>query len=353
MQGLPTGARPAEDGRGVVVGLGRRIAAAVATVLALATLALLAIHVLAPQRTGPLVVTQIFEPYLFLATVPLIALAAVIARRPLASALLVVLALAIGGRYAPSLISFPQALPAGAQAIHVMSWNMEAGGVPFDKMASTIEGRQPDIVGLIELVPEESGPAQNDPRLQQMFPYRALLPHSGVPGLGLLSRFPIVESRFNRAPPLLRAVIAPSDTDPPITVFVAHPFLAGIDIAGVVPDVDPLSRDAGITFIRSQIDAELSAGHDILVLGDFNVTEREPAYAELVRGLHDAQREAGYGLGLSWRPTQLERLPFGLLRIDYLLASPDFVASSAGPDCTPRGSDHCLIVATFARPRTR
>ena len=89
------------------------------------------------------------------------------------------------------------------------------------------------------------------------------------------------------------------------------------------------------------------------MLGDFNTTEREPAYAELSAGLHDAQKEAGVGLGMTWRPASLENLPFGLLRIDYLFASPRFVALAAGPDCTPRGSDHCLVSATFARPQTR
>jgi hypothetical protein len=40
-----------------------------------------------------------------------------------------------------------------------------------------------------------------------------------------------------------------------------------------------------------------------------------------------------------------------LLRIDYLLASPEFVTLAASQDCRPRGSDHCVVSATFSRPR--
>jgi endonuclease/exonuclease/phosphatase (EEP) superfamily protein YafD len=265
--------------------------------------------------------------------------------------MLLALVIATALRYGPLLISFPAATPPGAERLHVMSWNMEAGGVPFETMANTIENAHPDIVALVELVPPVSRGAAQDERLDAQYPYQALLPRSGEPDLGLLSRFPITEQQFTTDASLLRAVIAPPD-GPPITVFVAHPYLASIDQIGIVPDIQTASRDAEISAIRDQIDVELAADHDVLVLGDFNTTDREPAYAELSNGLHDAQREAGFGLGMTWRPAAIETLPFGLLRIDYLLASHRFVALAAAPDCTPRGSDHCLVSAIFARPQT-
>jgi exonuclease III len=36
-----------------------------------------------------------------------------------------------------------------------------------------------------------------------------------------------------------------------------------------------------------------------------------------------------------------------LLRIDYLLASPAVTPLSMTTDCTPRGSDHCLVRGRF------
>jgi endonuclease/exonuclease/phosphatase family metal-dependent hydrolase len=329
----------------------RWLAAAIALLIALAGLLMLGVHFFAPQRRGPLVFSEIFEPYLLLGVIAGALFFAVVARQRLATIVLLALVVAAALRYGPLLVSMPAAAPAGAQRLHLMSWNLEAGDVAVDTMTDAIDDARPDIVGLVELVPRISRGLEADERLLAQYPYQVLLPQSGAPDLGLLSRFPVIEQQFTRQPSLLRAVIAPSD-GPPITVFVAHPYLGGIDQIGLLPDIETPVRDVQIHQIRQQIDADLAAGNDVLVLGDFNVTEREPAYAELSAGLHDAQREAGYGLGLTWRPESLEHLPFGLLRIDYLFGSPAFVAIAAGPDCTPRGSDHCLVNATFARPQT-
>jgi endonuclease/exonuclease/phosphatase family metal-dependent hydrolase len=349
---VPPGSGAAAHGRRLSAeSLIRWLAAAIAVLIAAAGLLMLAVHVLAPQRSGPLVFSQIFEPYLLLALVVGALLFAFVARRRVATILVLGLVVAAALRYGPLVISFPAGAPAGAQRLHLMTWNLEAGDVAVETMTDAIDDARPDIVALVELVPRVSQALEADERLLDQYPYQALLPRSGAPDLGLLSRFPIIDQQFSQGPSLLRAVIAPSD-GPPITVFVGHPYLASIDQIGFVPDIQTRSRDVQIGQIRAHIDADLAAGNDVLVLGDFNVTEREPAYAQLSAGLHDAQREAGYGLGLTWRPERLEHLPFGLLRIDYLFGSPAFVAIAAGPDCTPRGSDHCLVSATFARPQT-
>lgn len=50
-----------------------------------------------------------------------------------------------------------------------------------------------------------------------------------------------------------------------------------------------------------------------MLLGDFNVTDREIGYAELSDGLTDSYRAAGSGWGHTWRPPSMAGLPFGLL----------------------------------------
>jgi endonuclease/exonuclease/phosphatase (EEP) superfamily protein YafD len=84
----------------------------------------------------------------------------------------------------------------------------------------------------------------------------------------------------------------------------------------------------------------------LLLVGDFNTTEREVAYAELARGLTDAHRAVGWGTGHSWRlrPTW----PLGLIRIDYQWGSPRVTPMRLNTDCTPHGSDHCMLTGTFA-----
>ncbi|HYI22213.1 MAG TPA: endonuclease/exonuclease/phosphatase family protein, partial [Candidatus Limnocylindrales bacterium] len=80
--------------------------------------------------------------------------------------------------------------------------------------------------------------------------------------------------------------------------------------------------------------------------GDFNVTEREPAYNDVSTGLRDAHLDAGIGFGLTWRPGALRSLPMGLLRIDYIFSTTDLEAVSTHVECTAN-SDHCLLAATL------
>jgi vancomycin resistance protein VanJ len=86
----------------------------------------------------------------------------------------------------------------------------------------------------------------------------------------------------------------------------------------------------------------------VLLVGDMNVTEREPAYADLQTPLLDAHTQVGRGWGHTWR---LGGLP--LLRIDYLLASPDIVPAWIKADCSAPESDHCSLVGQFALPVDR
>jgi endonuclease/exonuclease/phosphatase (EEP) superfamily protein YafD len=94
-------------------------------------------------------------------------------------------------------------------------------------------------------------------------------------------------------------------------------------------------------------------GEPLLLNGDFNLVDREPAYGDLVDGLIDSQRAVGLGPGNTWRPDRFKGLPFGLLRIDYLFAGNGVQPTSIGPDCTPRGSDHCILAGTMALPGRR
>jgi hypothetical protein len=312
---------------------------------------MLAAHVLRPQRTGPQVFTQIFEPYLLILLVTGAAILALIARRRVPSLLLLALVVAVGLRYGPLLISFPAATPTGAQRLHVMSWNMEAGGVPFETMADTIEDAHPDIVGWSSWSRPYLARRRTTSDCTSSTRTRCYCPDQACPTLACsaVSRSP------SRSSPKSQACCAPSSRHRwPAHHRVCRPPVPGVHrsdrLCAGHPDAQPRR---GNQRYRDQIDAELAADHDVMVLGDFNTTEREPAYAELSKDLHDAQRQAGFGFGMSWRPAAIENLPFGLLRIDYVLASARFVALASAPDCTPRGSDHCLVTATFARPQTQ
>ncbi len=91
----------------------------------------------------------------------------------------------------------------------------------------------------------------------------------------------------------------------------------------------------------------LNSGDPLILAGDFNITDREPAYRDLSNGLTDAWRKVGAGLGSTWRPSLLMGQQVGLLRIDYLFSSPNVMPLNMAVDCTPRDSDHCVVVGRF------
>ena len=133
-------------------------------------------------------------------------------------------------------------------------------------------------------------------------------------------------------------------------VVAAHPESSYSSIGNCrFPDCyDTSERDALFPRIRDLIDPALEQGAHVLLLGDFNVTEREPGYRDLDRGLRDAQQATGAGPGLTWGPPlPLPRI-IPLLRIDYLLSSPTVTPLRTTVDCTQRGSDHSVLHGRFA-----
>lgn len=313
----------------------------------MALTALVAIHVLLPQRSGFLALSAVMEPYLVLAGLVATAAALLSRGRPaiyLAAAFVVVALL----RYEPLLLSPGGA--AGPPDLTVTTWNVLAGPGTAQR---TLDGLalvdDADLVGLVELQPALAD-ALAQPALLARYPQRVLAPHYSVLGIGLLSRHPIIEQSTDHDPPHLRALVATPGTAEPTAVYVVHPLPARIGTLGPLPvTLDTTRRDAAIAELRAMIEADLQAGRPVIVLGDLNATEREPAYAEFSAGLRDAHLDAGFGPGMTWRPGRLAGLPFGLLRIDYVFASPDFRVSSMAVAC-PATSDHCLVTAGLLVP---
>lgn len=113
---------------------------------------------------------------------------------------------------------------------------------------------------------------------------------------------------------------------------------------------DTARRDAEVQHLRALVAPFLARGEPMVLAGDFNLTEREPAYRELVAGMWDAHRIAGNGLGHTWQPFPLARFGVPLLRIDYVLGSPMIRPLGLVRDCTLRGTDHCALTVSLALP---
>ncbi len=333
-------------------GVIRRSCITVGVVACVAVLGLNVIGVLAPRRDGLLALAQVFAPYLFLGLLLFLPLA--LQRSAQARALRLLLltcAVVFLVRFLPGSVALPRSLEPGALALPVATWNLELGQADPAVVLEAIRQLPPGIVGLEELTQRHADPIATDPVIRRRFPYQVLRPREASDGLGLLSSWPIADGwTFDFDPPIMSATVTPEPARS-VAVVVAHPY-RGILVDGPVglPSYDTAGRDRAIAVVRQTIDPILAAGTPLVMLGDFNIVDREVGYRELAAGLIDAQRAVGLGPGLTWRPESVEWLPFGLLRIDYVWSANGIEPIAIGPDCTPRGSDHCLLRATLGLP---
>jgi endonuclease/exonuclease/phosphatase family metal-dependent hydrolase len=316
-------------------------------------LILTAANLFFPQRSGPLAFTQIFAPYFFLPLLAIVPFAFMRRALPL-RLLLVACALVWAVRFLPPVERARAATP-GADQISVISWNIRIYNPYLSQISDYLATGPADVVALHEAHGAWPG---NDERLARVYPYRLLYPEGCPPGSALLSKLPILEhSVFNGDQPndlIPRGCWARLDTGngESVTIIAAHPYPPSGNCRLPVC-VDPSRRDAQIARIREggSVNAFLEEGRHFLLVGDFNVTDREPAYRELSAGLHDAHLEVGAGAGSTWAPLTFMRRGIPLIRIDYLFSSPTVTPLTMKVDCTPLGSDHCMLFGTFELPK--
>ena len=283
----------------------------------------------------------VFEPYLVL--VGLIA-AVLVARSPAPSGRILAVALVAVAllRYVPSWVSFPEQPP--ADVIRVSTWNMHARDGAAERALEGIADSTAQIMAIEELGPEAVAALDE---LDERYPFRALTSDSDFLDVGLLSELPIIETERSANPPFLRAVVDPPTSDP-IIVYAVHVPLARLIFVGPVPiGVNFSVRDAAAAAIRARVEQDLAENRKVVVVGDFNMTERERGYDLISSGLRDSHLDAGTGPGLTWRPEPFQLVPFGMLRIDYVFSTPDLKATSSTVDCTSL-SDHCRVDVVLA-----
>lgn len=327
----------------------RRLPWFVGIVACVGVLALTVINVVHPSRAGVLALSEVFAPYLSLALVVFLPLAFAHTRdgrllRILLGACLVVALV----RFVPGTIHLPRAADPGALQVPVSTWNLELGQADPDAVVAAIRSMPAGIVALEELTHRHSDRISADPSIRARFPYQVLEPRGGSDGLGLLSSWPIADGwSVSFDPPIMSALVDPPGASQ-LAVVVGHPY-RGVLVPGRfgLPTYVTHDRDAAITTLRGVVDPILAAGTPLVLLGDFNTVDREPAWADLSAGLIDAQASVGLGPGLTWRPEAIQWLPFGLLRIDAVFSANGLVPLDSAPDCTPRGSDHCILHATL------
>lgn len=320
----------------------------VTRILALYPAAVAALLVLLPilaPRSGPLGLANILSVHLALAALVLVPLA--VGRRSVAlRTSLGILGLVVALRFGGEWLSLPPSAATHDDLFMAASWNLELGARAGDGAVEGINTLDVDIVALQELGPDHARAIRESERLAERYPHQTLYPDPNVFGMGLLSAWPIVRTEAYQDPALIEAVIDVGGR--PMTVITAHPLAGRFVLAGPLPiAVDSGKRDASLERIRDRIDAAIDRGETVVVLGDFNVAPTEPGFAGLTDGLRDAHGEVGQGPGWTWRPSRLEWMRMGLLRIDHALSSPDLAPVSIKQDCSQAG-DHCIVEASYS-----
>jgi endonuclease/exonuclease/phosphatase (EEP) superfamily protein YafD len=313
-----------------------------------------AVNVLLRPQVGPPALATVFEPYLLAAG----AIAAVLAvlltlgdrgagasrLRLVAVVMLVVALVRLGGEWWS-----PDAdMAAGATRIHVLSWNLEDGSKAAATSVSGIldADPEPDLVALQELTPEVAAALEADPAIDRAYPYRILEPRDGVAGMGLLSRYPLVVGGYQTEPVVQRADLLLPDGSR-IDVRNVHPYPPEITRAfgGVPVGLDTRLRDEDLSVLAAQVDQAEDRAR-VLLVGDLNTSPFEPGFGKISAGLLDAHGEAATGTGFTWRPSSLEPLNAGLLRLDHVLTGDGLRPVGVSEDCSLSG-DHCRLSVTL------
>jgi endonuclease/exonuclease/phosphatase (EEP) superfamily protein YafD len=233
-----------------------------------------------------------------------------------------------GGLYLPR----PQAATAG-QPFTLLTYNINGLNRNVEAIATAIEAHDPDVVALHE-VNTSMGKAL-EARLLDQYPYR-----QRERGIGLYSRFPIEEYvafQLGDGQGFWAQQATLLVDGRALTLLNVHPRSP----AGQPRQAAAAAHAADVTDLLARVDA---IDGPLLVVGDLNLTDQHAAYATLARRLGDAHREAGWGMGFTFRP--FDGGP-ALWRIDYVLHSPELAALDAKLGDFG-GSDHRPLVATLA-----
>jgi vancomycin resistance protein VanJ len=312
----------------------------------------LLLRLLTGERLWPVALLDNFAEWLLLFALPILVLM-ILTRHRVRAALSLVNA--VGFLWLFGALFLPNPSPVAACGnpephcveLSVMTHNIAAGGAAPDWLLPAIEASGADIVALQEVNVVQAAALESS--LLDDYPYRVLAP-DGLAGIGLLSRYPIVEYDLfhlqTRAFPYLQATLDVEGH--PLTVIVAHPIPPGFSRSLTVGyrangqvDFPPLAERA-------------TAGGPTLLLGDFNATDQSQSYAILAdAGLIDAHRVAGWGFSPTFpaagryipSPTVMLPLPVPpLVRLDYVWTTADIhpVRVWRGDSA---GSDHFSVQA--------
>ena len=224
----------------------------------------------------------------------------------------------------------------------VVTYNMESNNANVQAAARMLHDLDADVVGLQEINLEHSPDLAN--ALRQTYPYQYIPESSEEYGLGLLSRYPIIDQAVDeREKGYARYLRTVLDVDGTATiVYVVHPTSPRAFHSPF--KYDDSKRDEDLAEARKRLAAE---NGPLLMLCDCNMTDQSSAYDAMNRLLADTFREVGWGLGLTFPARANDYFPdlFPLLRLEYIWHNEFFTPFDAHVHPNTGSSDHHPVVA--------
>jgi vancomycin resistance protein VanJ len=324
------------------------LAVAGATVYCIAIIVLAALWSFAPNVHWSIAFSNIFASSFFLPLLLLVPAALLLRSRWIyavtALSLVVFLAL-FGARFVP------RAGPAvvGGTTLRVVTFNELFLNTNTSNLLAAIRAQHADVVALQELVPAVAEAMQRN--LKTIYPYQILSPSNSVGGLGLLGRYPLEPADRVDGAQGQWAVLRVGGQR--ITVVNVHVHFSGISRVrsqrlGSLSYFRMYDTSGRLRQAHALRRAARKVSGALIMMGDFNIGDREPGYAVLASDLHDAFGETGSGFGFTFpnnRRVGPITIPVPLVRIDYIWTGGPVVPVATSVTCDDSGSDHCMVVA--------
>lgn len=291
------------------------------------------------ERIWFVALVNYFTLWFVLGLIPLLFLAFLLRDNRLAL-LLILAILTMGVRFVPNLRRDRAPAGEGMQEITVMTFNVDKQNRNPVGVKEAILSEGADIVLLQELTRELSSYLLET--LKETYPYQTLDGVDLAEGQAAMSRFPIIAS--SPLPDYRYQRITIESQVGRITVLNIH-----------TPTLFPIGWredwEGQRKFVEELASEVRRMSGPLLVVGDFNTTPLSENYAVLTQVLTDSYLERGSGLGFTYpaSPKFGIRLPWPLVRIDYIFLSRHFSSLDVHVAMENGGSDHLPVVGSYIR----
>lgn len=178
-------------------------------------------------------------------------------------------------------------VPQSGPELVILDINVEARNPDHERVLDAIRTADADLVTIIELSPSL---AEKLSLLEKDYPYRLLRPAANNFGIGVLSRFPLRESKaiqLGPNPALQTQVELPFGRT---TLLSAHP----------VPPVGSRLAKTRNRQLEQLADTASRLDAPLVVCGDFNVSPYSPYFERFEKRSGTTNVRRGLGIGFSW-----------------------------------------------------